>query len=347
MPRKQRVPIPDHIAAKALFEADRTCCVCRMKKPVQIHHIDDDPSNNAYENLAVLCMDCHRDTQIQGGFDRKLDAGQVKLYRRDWLEQVRRYRADASQSPRESTQSVGMRATLVRLEAAIKNEEWLDVARIYDRAGDEPLRDEYIDRALAENPSPFYQVLLRQMQGRVDELPEEVKAAAVEEVSGDWTVRGSILLDIGRVKDAAETWLQGIQEAIQNERWFVAAYYMRHGLDSQLVEPLLTLALSEKIASDDLWWQVRCYEELGWFDQARELLLGNESRIESSDSLILKRKLATAKRDNEEYIRLTKEIEELGPVAYVLPSGSDGSQEVSKEVHDADTEEVASTEPDS
>ncbi len=46
--RKDHTPIPDAIAAAVLFASDRTCCVCRVKgKPVQIHHLDEDPSNNA------------------------------------------------------------------------------------------------------------------------------------------------------------------------------------------------------------------------------------------------------------------------------------------------------------
>ena len=81
---KKRVQIPKAVAAKVLFSSDRTCCVCRNSKRVQIHHVDDDPSNNDFSNLAVLCFECHGDTQIKGGFDRKLDAEQVTLYRDDW-----------------------------------------------------------------------------------------------------------------------------------------------------------------------------------------------------------------------------------------------------------------------
>jgi len=62
---------------------------------VQIHHIDDDPSNNGEENLAVLCLECHNDTQKRGGFARKLDAHQVVRYRDDWHQRVRTRRAEA------------------------------------------------------------------------------------------------------------------------------------------------------------------------------------------------------------------------------------------------------------
>jgi hypothetical protein len=89
MAKKVRTTIPADIAAKALFLSDRTCCVCREHgRPVTIHHIDDDPSNGDIENLAILCLDCHRDTQLRGGFDRKLDAYQIRLYRDRWQDVV-------------------------------------------------------------------------------------------------------------------------------------------------------------------------------------------------------------------------------------------------------------------
>lgn len=86
--------VPEDIAAKVQFFSDRTCCVCREKgKPVQIHHIDGDETNNDDSNLAVLCLDCHHETQIRGGFARKLDAEQIKLYRDNWYSIVSSKRA--------------------------------------------------------------------------------------------------------------------------------------------------------------------------------------------------------------------------------------------------------------
>ncbi len=56
-----------------MFASDSTCCVCRERgKAVQVHHIDEDPSNNTPANLAVLCLECHNQTQVSGGFGRKL-----------------------------------------------------------------------------------------------------------------------------------------------------------------------------------------------------------------------------------------------------------------------------------
>jgi hypothetical protein len=91
--------VPNDIAAKVLFLSDRTCCVCRTKgKKVQIHHIDGDDKNNDLNNLAVLCVDCHLETQIRGGFYRKLNAEQIKLYRNDWYSIVMSKREATKQS---------------------------------------------------------------------------------------------------------------------------------------------------------------------------------------------------------------------------------------------------------
>jgi hypothetical protein len=93
---KTRIGIAEATAAEVLFASDRTCCVCRERgKPVQIHHIDDDPANNASPNLAVLCLYCHNNTQLKGGFDRKINAAQVVLFRDDWVGRVR-FRRDVA-----------------------------------------------------------------------------------------------------------------------------------------------------------------------------------------------------------------------------------------------------------
>lgn len=95
--KKTRIPIPKDIAADILYSFDRTCCVCNERgKSIQIHHIDEDPSNNKLDNLSVLCLECHEETQIKGGFGRKLDAKQITKYKQEWVKRVadRRHKAD-------------------------------------------------------------------------------------------------------------------------------------------------------------------------------------------------------------------------------------------------------------
>ena len=73
---------------------------------MQLHHIDGDHSNSVADNLAVLCLECHYQTQVSGGFSRHLDAAQVRHHRTDWLERVRRRRDDADRLSTEVMASV-------------------------------------------------------------------------------------------------------------------------------------------------------------------------------------------------------------------------------------------------
>src|SRR6266536_106975 len=93
---KTRTDIPADVASDFLFEQDHTCCICRERgKHVQIHHIDEDPSNHSPRNLAVLCLEDHNETQVRGGFGRKLSPETVVRYCDDWIEAVRRRRQEA------------------------------------------------------------------------------------------------------------------------------------------------------------------------------------------------------------------------------------------------------------
>jgi hypothetical protein len=93
---KDRVPIPPEISAEVMFASAQTCCVCTEPgKPIQIHHIDDVPSNNDPDNLAVVCLHCHNDTQVSGGFGRKLTPLLVRKHRAEWLARVAQRRAAA------------------------------------------------------------------------------------------------------------------------------------------------------------------------------------------------------------------------------------------------------------
>ena len=93
---KERIPISAELSADVLFENDQTCCVCTIAgRPVQIHHMDDDPSNNDKSNLSVLCLFCHDQTQLKGGFGRKLSPALVTKHKTDWMRRVQKRRDDA------------------------------------------------------------------------------------------------------------------------------------------------------------------------------------------------------------------------------------------------------------
>ena len=93
---RSRTQIPDGIAAEILYACDHTCCVCQERgKAVQIHHLDEDPSNHGIANLSILCLECHNQTQTSGGFGRKLTKDVVTIYRDEWLARVKKRRQES------------------------------------------------------------------------------------------------------------------------------------------------------------------------------------------------------------------------------------------------------------
>lgn len=116
---KIRTSIPSNLAAEVLFTSDNTCCFCRERgKVIQIHHIDENSSNNVFENLSVLCLECHNNTQIKGGFGRTLNAPLIIKYRDEWLERVKRRRDLADE--RAVKRQVGKETLSEQVETVMK-----------------------------------------------------------------------------------------------------------------------------------------------------------------------------------------------------------------------------------
>jgi len=82
-----RTSIPSNLVEDVMYSSDHTCCVCRERgKTVQIHHVDENPSNIVFGNLSVLCTDCHAKTQIKSAFGDKISADTVIAKRDEWLD---------------------------------------------------------------------------------------------------------------------------------------------------------------------------------------------------------------------------------------------------------------------
>jgi len=141
MTSRRRIPIPKNRAAEVLFQADHTCCKCGLSgKTLQIHHIDENPKNNDAENLAVLCLECHEETQIRGGFGRHLSAEGAVQYRDDWNTRVQKRREEA-----DALAAAAMARVLVQLPTDLR---YRDVSAAWTPpAGAEtlPPRDDLIE----------------------------------------------------------------------------------------------------------------------------------------------------------------------------------------------------------
>ncbi len=272
-----RKPISDKLAAFVLYCSDRTCCVCRrLGRPVQIHHIDGNRDNTTLSNLAVLCLDCHNATQLQGGFDRKLDADQIILYRDNWHRIVSQQRSFS-----ESTAS--NRAKIDQFELAVEtsiaeiyreNEEFEMLAMHYNSIGNYELRDKYIELALRKNPSDSTICFLRSLQGKPELIPPDVitRRIRIMTKNEDWEQRGRLYDDLGKPIEAVKDYVRGIEQSLDGANIFSAAYYLKELGDSGLIKKLFTITYEQAKADNDLHLMIRSLQELGWKDELNNLL---------------------------------------------------------------------------
>jgi hypothetical protein len=75
---KTRVSIPRVTSDQVLKEFSHRCARCAADRP-QLHHIDEDPSNNDPMNLIPLCPNCHLTDQHDP--TRHIDPGILKIFR--------------------------------------------------------------------------------------------------------------------------------------------------------------------------------------------------------------------------------------------------------------------------
>ena len=312
--KKVRTSIPTEIAARVLFFADRTCCVCRSPgKPVQIHHIDENPDNNNVENLSVLCLDCHNETMIKGGFGRKLTDNQIILYRNDWNNKVAENRASyelRANDNKKGTKKLGIEIATSLAEIYRENEQYEMLAIHYSTIGNDELRDKYIEIAIEKGASDQSICFLRALQKRPDLIPEDKINHQLEKYDkdGNWSQKGRLLKDIGRYKEATENYVLDIKNSMEKGNLFSAAYYLKELVKEGLVEKMFELALKKAADEDDLWWQVRALEELGWTSEINNLVLKNIERIEESKNPMLLVKLEYARGNIDKVVELRKQM---------------------------------------
>jgi hypothetical protein len=330
MAPKKRIEIRPEVAARVLFLSDRTCCVCRRSgKPVQIHHVDEDPSHSELGNLAVLCLDCHNDTQLRGGFARKLEADQVILYRDDWHRVVARARASVEMpsSRRDTRDELALALSIAEIYR--ENGEFELLAMHYHRLGNVELRDKYIELTLQRGPNDSSIAYLRGLQRKPELIPEEVieRELARYAQHDDKLQRARFLRTLGRHRQAALDYAEGSAESLRQGRTFSAAFYLKELAKSGIVTELFVEALGEATREGDLWWQVRALQELGWDKELSDLLERHAAEIEEGGNLMLQSYLADARGDSAAGIVLRKALAAGSSLRQMVPETSEADEE--------------------
>lgn len=81
--KARREKVPFKIASKILAESHHRCCLCNANWIMpEIHHIDNNPSNNDPENLIPLCPNCHSTVHQKGAKGRSFSKTELNQIRR-------------------------------------------------------------------------------------------------------------------------------------------------------------------------------------------------------------------------------------------------------------------------
>lgn len=102
---QRRPKIPIKIEQEVLYRSAYSCVICQ-KTNIQIHHIDKDNTNNAFDNLAPLCQEHHGEAHTKRELTLSLSSDRIKACKQSWEAEVERRRLRAS-SVREQCAAAG------------------------------------------------------------------------------------------------------------------------------------------------------------------------------------------------------------------------------------------------
>jgi hypothetical protein len=97
---KERRPIPAKLRDDLLAANRHTCCICHEQRhPVEKHHINGDPGDNRWDNLAILCRNCHGLVTVKGSLGAGYSAAEVFQYKQQWEQRCREAAENEIESP--------------------------------------------------------------------------------------------------------------------------------------------------------------------------------------------------------------------------------------------------------
>ncbi len=126
--------------------------------------------------------------------------------------------------------------------------------------------------------------------------------------------------DLGDYRAAAESFVRGLNSDLVGDAEFpdfTLALYLKELTETSVISGLFVKALQQAADEDDLWWEVRALEELGWTTELHALVLEKEASITSDPDLSdmqrarLRVRLAEAKKDDSAYRKARIEQERI------------------------------------
>ena len=159
---KPRVPIPEDLKAEILSRTNNRCCVCQTPF-VQFHHIDEDPSNNQFDNIAPVCPNCHGQAHARSALTVNLTPLRLTEIRDRWYAYCEG-RKDASMS--SGTSLLRLKNLVNELGSA--DHSWKKMFSTVDPAYKDLSRDEIMNRVFSTSNRDDIAVALETVEHMYD-----------------------------------------------------------------------------------------------------------------------------------------------------------------------------------
>src|SRR6266545_3248376 len=137
--------------------------------------------------------------------------------------------------------------------------------------------------------SPLSEIRLSKMQGKVHLVKPERVRAAVRILSNpeEAAQLARLYVDFGLWSKAIRTYCEAIARMVEDGSLFSTAYYAKELAEQKLYNHLFEAELRLREERGDLWWQVRCLQELGWSTELVALMKSKGAEIEASGNYSL------------------------------------------------------------
>lgn len=170
-----KVKIPAKISDTIWYKSEGRC-YCG-KRADQIHHLDENPANNDFDNLIFLCYDHHDDASVKKGLKRRPSIKQLKQFRdrlyrdNDKKREVelKQYRTTLKNITGEDLYRASLDATIVH-ELIKINEEYYTEKTWEKRTYILEKINRYIDHSSLRVSSEVMNILYRKSHAR-SEMP--------------------------------------------------------------------------------------------------------------------------------------------------------------------------------
>lgn len=90
---KKRTKISQETIDEIMVLCKRKCCWCETQEATEIHHVDQNPSNNKQDNLFPCCSICQKKFHTSTDFVRRITENELKMRRDNFYDTQSNFKA--------------------------------------------------------------------------------------------------------------------------------------------------------------------------------------------------------------------------------------------------------------